>query len=259
MLANEPEEQLLVFVHGFGGDPLKTWSDFHSYLTLDKQFKGFDLLFYHYDSKKVQASASAILLDLLMEEILEQPAFFSGYFFRDEDLKYSIRPEGFKYKKIFFVAHSFGAIVSRKAMLSSRSKNHTWHKISKLMLIAPAHNGAKALLPVQQMLSVIPFVVGWKRFRTPTLDDVDLSSPNCRLKELKEETKMIQAGSEGEFTIAGQVIWSLEDYVVNNEEYLKDAEPIIEDYQDHKHVCKPNDGYLTPLDTLKKFVLQYGS
>lgn len=258
MLSEKPEEKLLIFVHGFGGDPLNTWSKFHDYLTADSDVKGTDLLFYHYDSKKTQAYVSGMLFDELLEKILIQPNFFASYLYNDEDQNRYKRPDTFKYKKIFIVAHSFGAIVTRKAMVFGNSKKRSWCKISKMMLFAPAHNGAKAILPIQQMLSIIPFYIGYKRYKTPTLDDVDLSSPNCKLAELKEETNKIQMTTAGDYTIAHSTVFSLRDNVVNNDSYLKDTAAVVEFYKDHGKVCKPSDDYRSPYEEVKKFLLAYG-
>jgi pimeloyl-ACP methyl ester carboxylesterase len=259
MLAKAPEQKLIVFVHGFGGSPLTTWSRFHTYLTTDAEMMGYDLFFYHYDSKKIQAFVSGINLDKILEEILDDPNYFSSYYSRPGNINYGKRPTTFRYKEFYFVAHSFGAIVMRRAMLFALENNHQWAEISKMMLFAPAHNGARAIQAIQRMLSIIPFYIGYKRYRTPTLDDVDLDSANCTLLKLKEETRTAQLSSAGNCTIAGKTIFAGEELVVNNDKYLKDRQAIVENGKNHGHVCKPTSSYLLPVTELKGFLLSHGA
>jgi len=45
-------DNLIIFVHGFGGHAIKTWSDFKDAIQYDDDFKHCDIFFYGYNSLK---------------------------------------------------------------------------------------------------------------------------------------------------------------------------------------------------------------
>src|SRR4051794_2647056 len=54
--ATQPDGQLVIFIHGFGGDAIATWNDMQLMLPADRRFDGVDLAFYGYDSMRSRAS-----------------------------------------------------------------------------------------------------------------------------------------------------------------------------------------------------------
>lgn len=52
-------DNLLIFVHGFGGNSIGTWNTFHSSLIFDNDFKKSDIIFYGYDTFRGQANDHA--------------------------------------------------------------------------------------------------------------------------------------------------------------------------------------------------------
>jgi alpha-beta hydrolase superfamily lysophospholipase len=114
------------------------------------------------------------------------------------------RPETFCYENAFMVAHSLGAIVSRRALLNASRENAFWTDKVGVILFAPAHMGAHILGLVMEALMGIPIVGGivsaiW-RLRFQSLRDVE---PECvTLRQLQEHTRDALARGSGRCHIA---------------------------------------------------------
>ena len=99
---------LVVFVHGFGGSAAGTWAHFPSLLVGRDDCKGIDLVYFGYESKKGQAyTPSGALFDFLDELILNPAEIYNW-----SSPSNTPREETFKYRRVFPVAHSLGAIIS---------------------------------------------------------------------------------------------------------------------------------------------------
>ena len=67
--AANPEGKAIIFVHGFQGEALDTWTDFPTLLTSDARLAGVDLLFYGYDGLYTQAGSSSLLFLQFLEQL----------------------------------------------------------------------------------------------------------------------------------------------------------------------------------------------
>jgi pimeloyl-ACP methyl ester carboxylesterase len=55
----------IVFIHGYGGNALKTWSEFNKLLPLEPKAADYDLIFYGYDGLYSTINSRACLQTLL--------------------------------------------------------------------------------------------------------------------------------------------------------------------------------------------------
>jgi pimeloyl-ACP methyl ester carboxylesterase len=246
-LSRTPGEKLLIFIHGFGGHPTKTWSGFPAMLLDKPELADYDFIYYNYDSKHVQATFSGIALHDFIGDLMNKPNYFSF----TSTIGYE-RTENFRYRKITLVAHSLGSIICRFALNRSYAIKSHWHEITNMVLFAPAHMGAMALRSLVHLFYSLPiaFVADVVRYNTVTMNDVDLSLTDCSLHYLIAETKNIQQHPDHSFTIAEKVIWAEYERIVNNHKFLKDSEPSLAFGKDHMTICKPDQTYIDPIDLL---------
>ena len=235
----------VVFLHGFAGDPVDTWTDFPALLAVDARAQGVDLLFYGYDGKFTQTGSSALEFQNFMEALLGSattvlPSFLS-------------RGSGFAYRQVVVAAHSLGAVIARRAMLDAWSDGDTWPASVRTVLFAPAHRGAYSAVIASAILSgqdwwLGKIVAGAIAHNTPLL--TDLQPDSVVLRGLLDDTnELLRKDPAANFVVAHSVVWSHDEKVVINQRFGRDPKP-IKVPGDHKAVCKPRRGFTTPLDVV---------
>ncbi|KAF2328166.1 esterase/lipase family protein [Flavobacterium ginsenosidimutans] len=242
----ESPENLIVFVHGFGGSALGTWNNFPLILLFDDHFKNSDIVFYGYDTFKGQAGDHAAelyhFINLAFKPLHNQilPSL--------QNL-----PER-DYKRIVLVAHSLGAVLIRQAQLHGHIAGDDWVEKSELALYAPAHHGAEVISLAMQALPGLSGLFGlFVKFRFPILNDLD-SKNNGILDSIKNQTSALQNGGEGNFSKAKLVVYSKGDKIVRNFNYLEDSPAHVIPNTTHISVCKPKDAFITPVELLKQII-----
>src|SRR6266404_521895 len=120
--AVQPEGNALVFVHGFKGSAVGTWTEFPTLMRDQARCSGWDLIFYGYDGVRTRATNSAGHLREWLEILSTNPLSIINPTL-DEEVR---RGAGFAYKRIILVAHSLGAIVSRQALLDAHLHRRDW-------------------------------------------------------------------------------------------------------------------------------------
>jgi len=156
------------------------------------------------------------------------------------------------YTRVAIVAHSLGAVVSRRAILDGIECGATWPERSRLILFAPAHMGTR-LLKDQSMLSgglggiVSTILVAWKLSR-PAADDLKYGSPF--LKKLWADTKRYLDEGWAEPLRAKQVLFGEHEIVVDVGRFCDD--PIQQVWPNHTHVsiCKVEEAATFVRDNL---------
>ena len=128
---------VLVFVHGFFGHAVNTWTSFPEMLLADARMAGTDIVFYGYDGKFRQAGNSALELLNFLRKLAEQPWTLSS-----SGIGRSRKDPG--YVRIVIAAHSLGAVITRRALLDASRAGALWLDRVRVVLFAPAHNGAYA-------------------------------------------------------------------------------------------------------------------
>ncbi|RWU03945.1 esterase/lipase family protein [Pedobacter chitinilyticus] len=235
---------LIVFVHGFGGSALGTWNNFSTMLLLDPLFVKTDILFYGYDTLKGQAGDHAAELYAFL--CLAENPLASGILPADMGLAERT------YNRIVIVAHSLGAILARQVLLLAYHSGVSWMDKTNLALFAPAHQGANIISLATQALPGIMNLLGiFVKFRYPILSDLDPTTPNGIIDQIRSQTEHLQNSGRGEFTKAKLVVYAKGDKVVRNIQYLGDVPAKVVPGESHIGVCKPNDIYNKPFELLK--------
>ncbi len=232
-------KNLVVFVHGFRGASVETWNDFANALPVTPGFSQSDILYYGYDSMEGQA--------------FDQANDFLAFLDRHSIAKSGIRPHNPPaYDKIIICAHSLGSIVARFALLESIKAGCSWRNQCKLVLFAPAHNGARVqnllMLSLPGFYKVLGGILMYKK---PVIDDLRPGSP--ALTKLESETLRYQGTAEAQLLTA-QVLHAHGDKVVHNAPFCYDqfcpGNPVKG--RSHVSICKPEMGaYNTPIQIIE--------
>lgn len=239
-------KDLIVFIHGFGGDSIGTWNGFPALLTQSDTFSKQDIIFYGYKSLETQAGNHAESFKDFLK--LSVAPLANKLLPKNQNL-----PER-NYQRIILVAHSLGAVVVRHALLSAYKDGENWISKTRMVLFAPAHKGAKVQKLAKEALT------GWfglinlfASYNYPILGDLEPGSKI--LEDLETETNELLDKNAGDFTKAKKVIWGTKDKVVNNVRFYLDASPVQID-KGHTGVCKPDadDDFMSPIDILKEIL-----
>src|ERR1700722_4695512 len=141
-LSTRPSSKCVVFVHGYGGDPLATWSDFPGLLQLPPSIpNAIDYIYYGYDAIRDDLTSSAAILRNFLGRILSNPTHTLGAII-------PTRADGTalnKYSDVVVVAHSLGAVIVRRAIVDATMQNESWVQSTKMVFFAPAHSGASVV------------------------------------------------------------------------------------------------------------------
>ena len=242
----EKPSNLIVFVHGFGGNALGTWNNFPAILLFDDHFKNSDIIYYGYDTFKGQAGDHAAELYHFLNQAMAP-------------LQNSILPilqnlEERVYNRVVLVAHSLGAVLVRQAQLLAYIDNSKWVSKSEIVLYAPAHNGAEVISLAMSSLPGLTGLLGlFGKFRYPILNDLD-SKDDGILKAIKKQTEELQNSGEGNFTKAKLVVYAKGDKIVKSFQYLLDKPAEVIPNTSHVSVCKPTETFTKPVELLKQVI-----
>lgn len=235
-------QNLIVFVHGFSGAAVGTWSDFPSLIPKNNKFNDCDILYYGYRSTQGQAYNQG-------------QDFFNFLGKHATKTSISLRLNTFSYRKIIIVAHSLGAVVSRYAMLRAILNNEPWRAKCRLMFFAPAHHGARIQNLVMLALpSFFKIAGGLGLFASPVIDDLKPKS-TC-LDNLEKGTLQYASTTEAPI-LKASVLEAYSDKIVHNGQFCYDiylpSNPVRK--IGHKKICKPMNNYYTiPIDELANFI-----
>lgn len=245
----EKPKNLVIFVHGFNGHATDTWNNFPKLIRENNDFNQSDIIFYGYDSLKGQVNNMGLSFYRALIQFIENSPNSLGY--KREVIDYC-----FKYNNIIIVGHSLGALVIRKALLFAKKDNKNWLNLTKMILFAPAHKGAR----IQNLISnSLPFIgqliANFGYFFYPVLNDL---APNSNtISNILSQTNNYINANDGDFTISHQVIWADNELIVVNEEFT-DIEPTpisFEKGTNHMEVCKPNIDFIDPYHIVAQAII----
>jgi hypothetical protein len=249
LFAVQPNRRGLLFIHGFSGDAINTWSDFHLLLPDCETCVGRDLFFYGYDGLRAEMTASASLFRNFLDRLFcRTAAFVNG------SLPVAAhRPADFTYDELVIVAHSLGAVITRRALLDATRLGVSWVSKIKLVLYAPAHRGAcVAALALETATSFrfLRFFGALARFESPLIDQ--LKPDSADLRRLLEETERAREGGANPHLVARRVVIAEYEKIVRNESFGEDPPPETIPDTTHMSVCKPRQDFRRPLEHLEQ-------
>lgn len=243
--ARNPNGKAVVFIHGYGGDALTTWTQFNKHLPESPGFEQYDLIFYGHDGLYTTTTASATLFCEFLNQLFTQPLTIIN-----PSLSLPARRKEFQYSKIILAAHSLGAVISRWSLLFARDMHYAWMNKTTLVLYAPAHMGARVVrLAQESRLGILSSVVSSiMRFSSPLIDELAPDSP--QLQALHHKTLAAINTGDSPYLIAKKVVFAAKERIVINLPFLQDPTPITFAGTTHHSVCKPKDTFLDPIDVL---------
>jgi hypothetical protein len=163
------------------------------------------------------------------------------------------RPAGFNYARITIVAHSLGAVVSRRALLYANDKKRPWRQKVRLAFFAPAHMGSDIVgLYLGTLAIFIPRAAGIGsalKIAYPVLIDLEVGSPTLT-QLLADVAQATAKGKKNKFLLAQKVIRGTRDRVVWPLPFGADSVPDVLSGKGHTDICKPSSGFPDPLNLL---------
>jgi pimeloyl-ACP methyl ester carboxylesterase len=247
-----PVGKAIVFVHGYSGSGLTTWSEFHRLLPQTPQAAGYDVIFYGHDGLFATTQASSALFYQFLDRLFTDPLTITNPNLPNA----SARPHGFTYDKVILAGHSLGAVLCRWALLFAHGHNRTWMDKTAMVLYAPAHMGAK----VPQLITDLGAGAGTlgnilrllgigAKYASPLINE--LAAGSQHLQELLSQTRTALAKGGNDYLKAKAVIVAERDRVVENLQFAQDPWPPSSVNADHISVCKPDrNTFLEPLALL---------
>lgn len=243
--ARQAAKRLVIFVHGFGGDPVDTWANFPDVLRGIDKLADCDFIFYGYDGLTDQANNAAAKFHDFLDRYLAQPA----------DIINGRQPvnnarAAFTYDRVVIVAHSLGAVVTRRALLRAQHVQkldptaNPWLGAVRLVLFAPAHNGAHAaaianafLMSQDWWVAKVTAAIG--QVFVPLLQE--LATGSQLITQLMADTTTAAATAASmDHLIAKRVVWADDENVVFNQDFFRDPPSKLLYGTDHFSVCKPD-------------------
>lgn len=250
-MAAKPNGKLVVFVHGFGGQSFSTWQGFEEMLPSNRSFQDCDYIFFGYDGLTTQAYISACLLRALLKVVVTPAGLESLLPPSTQKLR------GFKgYNKIRIVAHSLGAVVTRRALLDlwlERQATPSLPPLSPLdfILFAPAHLGAMNVdLLAASLIESIPLIGGFLNAATRHKYKAifDLASGSPMLTKLERDTELALARGAGPLVKPIKVVYGDREEVVIAGRFCDDPPAELVEGHDHSSLCRPTAKFGLPFD-----------
>jgi hypothetical protein len=282
LLSIIPPRSAVVFVHGFDGDPTKTWVDFHGMMRIDgnqiQTWRDRDLFFYSYISRDQIPSLAEDFLDFLtsIAKVKAQDHIDSEFSLPSSE-EYVLgaaadiarfRGSG-SYESIVLVGHSTGAVVIRKALedwISPLLKTHPdptkWKAgdskaevassdlllaSASLRFFAPAHLGflGAGALGVAMNVPVIDRFIGIHLKSKPLFHNLEHDCPI--LMDLRKNTERLYKEHRLN-AFKATVLFGKHEEIVYQGGY--DHDDVLTKIPNHNHtsICKPRIDYLKPMD-----------
>jgi|GEM_PF-916109 len=237
----EAASRLIVFVHGFGGRPDTTWPDFPALLRQKAGLAPFDYVFFGYDGLRKQATNSGKRFLGFLRSFLSDPSALVNATIPSLEKR-----QPFTYDRVVLVAHSLGAVVTRRALLDAHAlQRMPWLPTVRLVFFAPAHTGAYAAGLVTEALTDQPWHLAklagyYARFQSPLL--ADLKEGSQVLRALAADTaKITDHVAPPPAYVCARVLLAEDEIVVNNTRFGVDPVVPPEDVlpTNHTGICKP--------------------
>jgi pimeloyl-ACP methyl ester carboxylesterase len=219
ILARNPSGKAIIFVHGYGGNAIETWSKFDSLLPESQSCTSHDLIFYGYDGIRADTVASASIFLEFLEDMFTNAAAKINRTLPAA----AQRSQDFSYREIVIAAHSLGAVITRWALMMAFEHERSWPSKTKMVLYAPAHRGANVVKIALEGLSgfrAMQLLSGFARFQSPLIDQ--LAQDSQYLRELQDRVNRIVGISDNHCLLARAVFIAEREHVVVNLPFSRD-------------------------------------
>ena len=230
-----PSKKAVVFVHGFRGNAIDTWSRFDELLPEEPKGVGFDFVFYGYDAFHSELIASVGDFREFLAKLLTCPSELSNPALPVQ----ARRADDHVYQEIILVGHSLGAVLIRFALLDLHKLEFDQLGKIRLVLFAPAHCGAYLSKLFAETISPIKWLnlfAALIKFKSPLIDQ--LLPDSKELRELEKRTNKALESDDSAYLVAERVFIARRENVVKNLTFCEDPLPITLE-ADHKSICKP--------------------
>ena len=250
-LADRPV-RLVIFVHGFRGEPTTSWGDFRAVREI-KWWAESDILFVGYASQTLDPTGVANTLRLLIERVYphlpEEYLSAGGVYFRD--------PNRAPYSELILVGHSLGGLIVRRVAVDMvRSWERTGNELPPLLasgrmcLFSPATAGfdpTGSLGTLQSLLGRRVYEIVLRN--PPALRDL---RPNSTvLESCRRLTERAASRYEKLRVLFPQIVWANPDRVVVASDYDSDLLSHSQVAVTHRTVCKGHSGYMLPWEVIE--------
>jgi hypothetical protein len=115
--------KLLIFMHGWNGDPAHTWNRFPQLVQADKKFADFNILLINYPTFFARRNLGITEMAHWINEKLNREGIYA------------------RHDEIWIVAHSMGGLIARELLVANRIQQSN-NKFHLLIEIATPHKGA---------------------------------------------------------------------------------------------------------------------
>jgi pimeloyl-ACP methyl ester carboxylesterase len=221
----------LVFVHGYRGHAIKTWSKFDQMLPARNKAQDYDLFFYGYNCTSSNTTAESTFLCDFLNDLFNSPSRVAS-----DSLPREAGRGSFSYQHVVLVGHSIGAIICRRALLFARDLKYGWMPSTRLVFFAPANNGATISELLKEM-SWFRFSKTLINYNSPLINEVAKGS--SFIIQLNQD--VINAFNQGAVYLKAKrvVIAQKEKVVDNNKICVIDPNALPVRGTTHTTVCKP--------------------
>jgi triacylglycerol esterase/lipase EstA (alpha/beta hydrolase family) len=244
--ARDPTGKVFLFVHGYGGNAIGSWSEFNVRLPDEASCRKADIIFYGYNGIRADVISSASLLFRFLDRMVS-----SAPDFVNSTLPASARrPSSFSFQEIVIVAHSLGAVITRWALLFAHDNQRDWLNRTRFVLFAPAHTGANVARLATWAFSRLPIALpltALYKFYSPLVDQLEPGSEILQYLE-QRTTAAIAAGALSLRPV--RVFIAEYENIVTNLPFGGDPSPIAFDGTNHFSICKPRAAFTRPVEEL---------
>ena len=240
--------RLVVFVHGFGGEPVASWAHF-ALGSGSPWWDAADLLFVGYDSTRLDvlgvASALRFLIQRTFPHLAGEYLYAGGAYLRP--------PDAPAYSELIVVGHSLGGVVVRRAivdMVNAATHDGTVEtdpalSQGRLCLFSPATAGFDPTGDFGLFVELIGQKLLRMSLRSPPALRA-LRPGSAELASCQRTTEVAQRDHEAIRLLQPQTVWANPDHIVVALNYDTDLPSYPAFERNHRNVCKPNFAYPLP-------------
>jgi pimeloyl-ACP methyl ester carboxylesterase len=262
LMCCRPPKDAVVFVHGWGGDAGSTWEAFPGAVATMPETSEADVFLLDYPSTTSSVAFCSQKLRLFLLDLARDPVARIAASSLPASAPH--RDGEHRYGRIVLVAHSMGAVISRRALLDldvgveqGGLEDYELARF-RLLLFAPAHCGSRIarLIGSGLGLDFLPGATLVGAAASVWFSSLgDLEEGSDTLKTLAEDNARLREERRARNAPFGhlraQVYHAHNDKVVIQNNFDRDPpfNPVMR--RNHRSICKPADSYAAPVEGLR--------